>query len=384
MSSPIGDVGIRAGTPRSSTTSLVRGTATSQSSVAQTQLAYDSLKSLASRVVAYHFCQADNNITCMVPEFVHSLAAYMARSSLLTAYREKLLRDSELQTLLSVRNCLSDPSQSFIRGILEPLDELCRQGLVGDTTCVILIDALNEAAFHEPDYGFTITSFLSSHINLFPAWLKVIVTVRTNVQDIAKSLPFRRLRLEPNFASEDDPVVRDLVEYLDNRLNSSAGIRNNVEANTKSETARLAGHIASLSEGSLLYCKLLLDLIEYGPIVLKSTNYKVLPVNIQEIFLLQFNMRFQSVRAFERVLSILNICLATLYPLTAEEIYEAVNSGLLYHYIEWNEFLQRINSLAGFLIKRNDGTYMFFHPAFREWLIRREANDSNKFLCDLR
>lgn len=41
-------------------------------------------------------------------------------------------------------------------------------------------------------------------------------------------------------------------------------------------------------------------------------------------------------------------------------------------------------TLSEFLVKRMDNTYMFFHPSFREWLIKREDAESNKFLCDLR
>lgn len=40
--------------------------------------------------------------------------------------------------------------------------------------------------------------------------------------------------------------------------------------------------------------------------------------------------------------------------------------------------------LSGFLVKRLDNTYMFFHPSFREWLIRRDEGESTKFLCDYR
>lgn len=40
--------------------------------------------------------------------------------------------------------------------------------------------------------------------------------------------------------------------------------------------------------------------------------------------------------------------------------------------------------LSGFLVKRLDNTYMFFHPSFREWLVRRDDGESIKFLCDLR
>lgn len=47
---------------------------------------------------------------------------------------------------------------------------------------IILIDGLNEAEFHRPDYGDTLASFLSRNIQKFPSWLKVIATVRTSQQ----------------------------------------------------------------------------------------------------------------------------------------------------------------------------------------------------------
>lgn len=47
---------------------------------------------------------------------------------------------------------------------------------------IVLIDSLNEAEFHRPDYGDTLTSFLSRSVQKFPPWLKVICTVRTAQQ----------------------------------------------------------------------------------------------------------------------------------------------------------------------------------------------------------
>lgn len=46
---------------------------------------------------------------------------------------------------------------------------------------IILIDGLNEAEFHKPDYGDTIASFISKIITKFPSWLKLVVTVRVNL-----------------------------------------------------------------------------------------------------------------------------------------------------------------------------------------------------------
>lgn len=77
-----------------------------------------------SQVVAYHYCQADNAYTCLVPEFVHNVAALLCRSPQLAAYREQLLREPHLQSMLSLRSCVQDPMASFRRGVLEPLENL--------------------------------------------------------------------------------------------------------------------------------------------------------------------------------------------------------------------------------------------------------------------
>lgn len=54
--------------------------------------------------------------------------------------------------------------------------------IISEEDLIILIDGLNEAEFHKPDYGDTIVSFLTKTINRFPPWLKLVVTVRTTLQ----------------------------------------------------------------------------------------------------------------------------------------------------------------------------------------------------------
>lgn len=75
-------------------------------------------------MVAYHYCQADNTYTCLVPEFVHSIAALLCRSHQLAAYRDLLIREPQLQSMLSLRSCVQDPVAAFKRGVLEPLTSL--------------------------------------------------------------------------------------------------------------------------------------------------------------------------------------------------------------------------------------------------------------------
>uniref|UniRef100_A0A3Q0RJZ8 Tetratricopeptide repeat, ankyrin repeat and coiled-coil containing 2 n=1 Tax=Amphilophus citrinellus TaxID=61819 RepID=A0A3Q0RJZ8_AMPCI len=346
----------------------------------------EAMRRLASQVVAYHYCQADNAYTCLVPEFVHNVAALLCRSPHLVAYREQLLREPHLQSILSLRSCVQDPLASFRRGVLEPLDALYKERKINsEEDFIILIDGLNEAEFHKPDYGDTIVSFLTKTINKFPPWLKLVVTVRTTLQEITNALPFHRISLDS--LEENDAIDQDLQGYILHRIHSSPEIQNNISLNGKMDNTtfgKLSAHLKALSQGSYLYLKLTFDLIEKGYLVLKSSSYKVVPVNLAEVYLLQCNMRFPTQSSFERALPLLNVAVASLHPLTDEQIYQAINAGSLQGTLDWEDFQQRVDNLSVFLVKRRDGTRMFVHPSFREWLIWREEGEKTKFLCDPR
>uniref|UniRef100_A0A672S3G7 Tetratricopeptide repeat, ankyrin repeat and coiled-coil containing 2 n=1 Tax=Sinocyclocheilus grahami TaxID=75366 RepID=A0A672S3G7_SINGR len=347
----------------------------------------EALRRLASQVVAYHYCQADNAYTCLVPEFVHNVAALLCRAPQMQAYRELLLRQPHLQSTLSLRACVQDPFSAFRRGLLEPLEILHRERKIAcDENLLIVIDGLNEAEFHKPDYGETIVSFLCKTVERFPPWLKLVVTVRTTLLDISRLLPFHRISLDR--LEESDAIDLDLQGYILHRLHSSQEIQNNVALNGKLDNAAFAKfstHLKSLSRGSYLYLKLTLDLIEKGYLVLKSSSFKVVPVNLAEVYLLQLNMRFPTQSSFERILPLLNVAVASLHPLTDEQAYSAVNAGMVHGAaMDWEDFQQRFELLSPFLVKRRDGTRMFIHPSFREWLIWREDGEKTKFLCDPR
>ncbi len=111
----------------------------------------------------------------------------------------------------------------------------------------------------------------------------------------------------------------------------------------------------------------------------------MVPVNLAEVYLLHLNMRFPTQSSFERVLPLLNVAVASLHPLTDEQAYSAVNASMVRGAaLDWDDFQQRSELLSSFLVKRRDGTRMFIHPSFREWLIWREDGEKTKFLCDPR
>ena len=111
----------------------------------------------------------------------------------------------------------------------------------------------------------------------------------------------------------------------------------------------------------------------------------MVPVSLAEVYLLLLNMRFPTQSSFERALPLLNVAVASLHPLTDEQAFGAVNSGAVRGgNMDWEDFLQRAELLSPFLVRRRDGTRMFVHPSFREWLIWREDGEKTKFLCDPR
>ena len=99
--------------------------------------------------------------------------------------------------------------------------------------------------------------------------------------------------------------------------------------------------------GNFLFAKLVLDLIERGHLVIKSSSFKVLPVSLAEVFQLECNLKFTTVQSFSKVTDILSVCLASLVPLSVLEIYNAVNALKKEPESNWQDFVSRFNMLSG-------------------------------------
>ncbi|XP_059471680.1 protein TANC2 isoform X2 [Neocloeon triangulifer] len=361
----------------------------------------DEMFTLAQMVVGYHFCQADNSITCYVPEFVHSLAAQLYQAPQMEAYRQQLNSESHLQQLVSIEECIADPDRALTRGILEPLTFLAQHDRIPSSMpCLILIDALGEAEYHRPDYTSALIAFLVKHLSSFPPWLKIIATVQTPLQKLTSQLPFQRISLDRTHANES--LQRDMLEYIKFRIKSSPKIQSSISSPSSSLTnsmngsftgsinthfdhvhSKFAQHLNNLAQGSFLFTKMTLDLMDAGHLVSKAAGYRVLPTTLHQLFLLKCNLRFTSESSFSKVEPLLAVCLASLHPLNLIEIYHSATS-LQNEPDNWDTFAEKFSMLEGMLVKRTDDTYMFFHPSFREWLIKGGGNDENKFVCDLK
>ncbi|XP_035991978.1 protein TANC1 [Fundulus heteroclitus] len=347
----------------------------------------EAVRCLAAKVVAYHLCQADNTYTCLVPEFVHSVAALLTRAPQLAPYRELLAQEPHLQNQLSLRSCVQDPMAAFRKGILEPLASLRKERRLPEEDYIILVDSLNEAEFHKPDYGDTVATFITKIVSKFPHWLKLVVTVRTGLVEITTLLPFSGISLD--ILPDSSDLGADLSDYIHHRVSGSSQIAANVTTPTGSAPdplllSKFSSNLSTRSHGSILYLQLTLDLFHKGHLTLKGGNYLVVPVSLSEVYLLMCRVSFPDKDVFEQVLPVLNVALASLHPLTDEQMFRALNAGSVKGELEWNDFQQRLDSLAGFMVRRRDGTRMLCHPSFREWLVWRADGESTDFLCDPR
>ena len=104
---------------------------------------------------------------------------------------------------------------------------------------------------------------------------------------------------------------------------------------------RFLQHLTQTSQGNFLFAKLVLDLIERGHLVIKSSSFKVLPVSLAEVFQLECNLKFTTVQSFSKVTDILSVCLASLVPLSVPEIYNAVNALKKEPESNWQDFVSR-------------------------------------------
>jgi len=340
---------------------------------------------LSNHVVAYHFCQADNAPTCLLPEFVHSIAAQMSQAPQLAPYFQLLQSDPTIQTKLSIANCNVNPSESFVGGILKPLNSLTSSSKLAPTICIIVVDALCEAEQHRPDYGDTLATFLARHLPDFPSWLKIVCTVRSAMVDITRNLPFHQICLDNT--DMDERLNKDLADYVSSRVNTSSQITTNIwhkKVSDASMKEKLSNFLIIKAKGCFLYVKLILDFIERGTLNIKSSGFKSLPQTLCEVYHLAFNLLFSSSQSYEHVGDILSIALASLQPVSLSKLFNIFSALFVKPEVKWREFQDRYQLVSDYLITRKDGSLMCFHPTFRDWLVRRREGESTKFLCDIK
>ena len=138
-----------------------------------------------------------------------------------------------------------------------------------------------------------------------------------------------------------------MVDFIVTRMRHSVTIMTNITPISGgkmdgSPQTRFTQYLTEKAHGSYLFAKLVLDLLERGHLVIKSTSFKVLPVSLAEVFMLEFNLKFPTVQSFHNVADMLAVCLAAIRPMTVTEIFQAVNALAIHGQLTWYNFKQPI------------------------------------------
>lgn len=307
-------------------------------------------------VIGYHCCQSNEIETLRPGRFVQSLAAMIASS--LPAYAE-LLNGEHLTRVLGDERCEKDPGGAFLKGVLQPLQKI---PVPDDGVRYILVDALDEAS------GFTgqrtLPDILASHIQRFPAWLRLVATTRNEPKVMQRLSGLRAKQIDAS-----DPRNRqDLTTYLDQRLSEPSLAERLVASHTTIDDA--VEHISRTSSGNFLYAVQVLDGIARDDYSLANLN--ALPRGLDGIYLDFFRRIFghenteAGETAYRKAKPLLQILCTALEPLTGAELAAASQLDAE------EELPQLLRKLAQLLTRQTrvtgEETLTFHHKSVPDWL----------------
>ena len=127
----------------------------------------------------------------------------------------------------------------------------------------------------------------------------------------------------------DERIRKDVMDFVSNRMAIAQRSGKSIVSTTawkyeEDPQTAVANYLAQMSRGSFLFCKMVLDLLERELIVVKSPSLSVIPKTAGEIFQLKLNLAYPSATSFAGPRLFLAVCLASLRPLTLDEIFECV------------------------------------------------------------
>jgi hypothetical protein len=293
------------------------------------------------RILAYHFCRADQASTVQPAEFVRSIAAMVGGR--IAAYGAALNRD-EIRVRLVGDACVADPLRTLFSSVITPLSELPNL-----QTHYIVVDALDEAVnVRGGGQGMTIPRLLTEGLPDFPPWLKLVVTSRRD--DRLRAL---FAAAETIILGADDPAQRaDIAAYLAKRF-SQPGI---------SVPAATTATIGDRSAGNFLYARQVANAVIDGEL----SDIDRLPIGLSAFFSQTFQARFPDGASYALPSKLLSILLMAKEPLTAGQI--AGIGGMDLH----AEVQPIIEKLTGYIVvsdyQDDQPTLALFHKSLADWL----------------
>jgi WD40 repeat protein len=309
----------------------------------------------SGQVLAYHCCRADTPSTLEPAGFVRSLAdMFSARFDDYAA----MLEDSSV--VKAFQRSDTDPVSALEAAILRPLHKI-RPPVEG--RCYLLIDGLDEALTrtNRP----TIVDVISTRLDHFPSWLRIIATTRNDPVVLSQ---LRSLRAHI-LSAQDPRNCEDVRRFIRNRLAEPA-LQDQAKASGKILTA-IENDLLRSSAGNFLFVTTALDAVESGQ--LSFDQIENLPPGLSSLYEIFFHRLFRDAGVdFDVSRQVLETVAAARESLTREQI--AAATGL-----DAEEELPPILSRLASFVPASDGRYAFFHKSLSDWLTGWDIRQDQPF-----
>ncbi|UYV60376.1 ANKRD50 [Cordylochernes scorpioides] len=324
---------------------------------------------LRRRVVAFHFCQAQDIASLSLTAFINGLVTQLSITPLINGYVERLAPD--IENILSQANCEANPDEVFKKAILDPLLEI----EAPNQPCIILVDSIDESYLQVSsnkgeETSRNIAELLGNHHAKFPPWLILLCSCRKQSKSVMRMFTgFKKIALDDLRKAH---VVRDVQQYILCRLDREEQLRQHLNR----ETAEMLNQLHIKSNGCFIYLEKVLDGVAENFILLREV--REIPGTLNGLYLWMCQRLFGK-KQFQKVLPILNVILVARRPLTEEQLHYCVrtrNTNLGYE-----EFRKRLGLLSKVIVEGSNRTKLLFHHSFAEWLLDVK-HCTQRYLCD--
>jgi hypothetical protein len=328
-------------------------------------------KELSGNIIAYHFCEADNQQSLDVSEFIRNLALQLCKHEKLANYKQHY-NSSDIQNLAEKEHKNEDIINIFKKVIVDPL-KACE---VENQRLLLIVDSIDESLFEGSSSDtdvITICSLLVIALqqNLLPPWLRLIITARRQSRDVMKMFSgLKKITLDDLKKSY---IVKDVQQYILDRLDVEPALRKHLTRDTAEQFNLL--HVKS--NGCILYLEQILDNVIKG--VLTIEDVSDIPGTLNGLYLWLCQRLFTEDVYNTRLRPILETFLAAKQNLSFDDLFNIirlVNDG-----VDEKDVHDTLDTLSPVLVEE-DGSYHFLHHSFSEWLIDVK-HCTRRFLCSV-
>ncbi|KAL3119289.1 hypothetical protein niasHT_000233 [Heterodera trifolii] len=430
------------------------------SALSSVQIHNEWLHTLAKNVVAVHFARLHNSLSCSIPEFARSICAQMCSSvQLKFTYGRMIRSDPRLHQLASheAQSLDIEPFELFLELVCRPLaklikEEECqgrknaaakgrrsssrssdygsnggayaanganesRRPFASDAPILlVLVDSLDEAAFHRSDGGESIGWLLRRILSAdgaCPPQLRFVCTLLspeglpcqppllskmlgTLDDKMAQKWPeaVRAIRLDD--WEGDERIARDLRQFVEQRVNGSPALDKWIHAQFRRQSffaspgptanvpsvAEFGVQLVAHLSANFVGLKMALAMLAEGRLL----SLEALPTHLDGLYLLHFRHKFPSSALFRAVSPILSLLFASLRPLSVDEMLYILNIAHQQPDLDESELRERLSQLSPFVAREHSSSSAFLpvHPSLREWLLREAARPNAEFGIDIR